>query len=193
MLNSFFISKVRVKMLRQYLLNPEETHHVRGLVRLLDEEINAVRRELKNLEEVGLLKSLARGNKLEYTINPEFPILRDLISMFRKNEPEVKEIRKRLLSINGVTTALITDNFFSGKHENDTDVDLFIVAEAGVQQINAMIKDLEIVLKRELRVGAIKTGDVPFYFKKRDPILLNTLSKDTIELIGKSSDLIREN
>ena len=50
MLKNLFISKVRISILTVFLSNINTPYHVRGLVRMLDEEINAVRRELINLE-----------------------------------------------------------------------------------------------------------------------------------------------
>ena len=64
MLKKLFISKVRVSILKTYLLDLKASFHIRELVRELDEEINAVRRELINLEEAGILKSKKDGNKL---------------------------------------------------------------------------------------------------------------------------------
>ena len=63
MLKNLFISKVRVRILQQYMFHPTEGYHVRGLVRLLNEEINAVRRELLNLKDAGILVSHKEGNK----------------------------------------------------------------------------------------------------------------------------------
>ena len=57
MLKKLFISKVRISILGVYLSDLDTSHHVRELVRILDEEINSVRRELMNLESAGLLKS----------------------------------------------------------------------------------------------------------------------------------------
>jgi DNA-binding transcriptional ArsR family regulator len=192
MLEKLFISKVRLKMLRQYLYNPTDVYHVRGLVRILKEEINAVRRELRNLETAGLLTSEKRGNKLEYKLNPECIFLHELYALLRKDDPEMLELKRRLNSLNSVSTALVTEHFYSQKYPNDTDVDIYIFAETDAKSVNALIKDLEITLKRELRIAAFKTSEVPFHLKNRDPILLNALATDTINLIGSVSDLIQK-
>ena len=56
MLKDLFISKTRVKLLEEFLSDPSQMFHVRDLVRRVDEEINAVRRELLHLEEAGVVK-----------------------------------------------------------------------------------------------------------------------------------------
>jgi len=193
MIEKLFISKVRLKMLRQYLYNPKDVYHVRGLVRILKEEINAVRRELRNLETAGILISEKNGNKLEYRIDTNCIFLHELYSLLRKDDPEMLELKRRLHSLENISTALVTKNYFSKKYPQDNDVDIYIFAETDIKSVNALIKDLEITLKRELRVAAFKTSDVPFHLKNRDPILLKALSTDTINLIGSVSNLIEEN
>ena len=57
MLNNFFGSKARVKILKIFLLNPEARYYIRQLSRDLALQVNSVRRELANLEKFGLLVS----------------------------------------------------------------------------------------------------------------------------------------
>lgn len=191
MLNQLLISKVRVKMLRYFLFNQNLAIHVRGLVRELNEEINAVRRELRNLESVGLLSSKQNGNKLDYRLNLNAPGIQQLYEIFAIEEPDVKLLRTRVMKLEKLTVTLLTPNFFTKKYESENDVDMLIVAETDPTSINSLIKDLEVTMKRELRVAALKNSEVPFYLKKRDPMLMNILSKDTINLIGSPASLYR--
>jgi predicted transcriptional regulator len=85
-LKSLFSSMTRVKLLRLYLLSPEGAEFfVRELTRDLDEQINSIRRELENLEKIGLLTSRNRERKKYYRIDPKFPILEDLRNIFKKS------------------------------------------------------------------------------------------------------------
>ena len=60
MIEHLFISKVRIKLLKLNLVDTTKHVHIRGIVRMIDEEINAVRRELKNLKEAGILENEKR-------------------------------------------------------------------------------------------------------------------------------------
>jgi len=53
-LNDIITSKVRIKILELFFSNLKELYHVRGIVREISEEINAVRRELTKLEADGI-------------------------------------------------------------------------------------------------------------------------------------------
>lgn len=57
MLSNLFGSKARVKILKIFLLNPEEKYYIRQLARALKLQVNSVRRELENLEKFGILIS----------------------------------------------------------------------------------------------------------------------------------------
>jgi hypothetical protein len=51
-MEELFISKVRVKLLTLFLTTEEPLLHVREIVRRVDEEINAVRRDLNGAQIV---------------------------------------------------------------------------------------------------------------------------------------------
>jgi predicted transcriptional regulator len=84
MLEHLFTSHTRVKLLELFLLRPEREIHVREICRITALNINAVRRELANLEEIGLLTSSRRGNARFYTVNIAFPIYQELVGIFLK-------------------------------------------------------------------------------------------------------------
>ncbi|MDA3840682.1 MAG: hypothetical protein PF572_06390 [Patescibacteria group bacterium] len=62
MLAKLFGSKARVKILKLFLLHPEEKYYIREISRNIGLQINSVRRELENLEKFGLLKSFSSKN-----------------------------------------------------------------------------------------------------------------------------------
>ena len=73
------ISRVRVKMLSLFLSHPGTIFHVRDIVRKVDEEINAVRRELAHMEKAGMVSKEARANRLFYTFRKDYPLYFHLI------------------------------------------------------------------------------------------------------------------
>jgi Fic family protein len=84
MLERLFTSRTRVKLLELFLLQPEREVHVREICRITGLTINAVRRELANLEEIGLLSSRRAGNARFYTANIAFPIYPELMGILLK-------------------------------------------------------------------------------------------------------------
>lgn len=56
MLEQLFGSKTRTKLLKLFLLNPQEAFFIRELTRKIDTQINSVRRELQNLQECDIVE-----------------------------------------------------------------------------------------------------------------------------------------
>ena len=52
-----FGSKTRAKLLRLFFENPGKSFYVREMTRVIEEQINSVRRELLNLESIGIIKN----------------------------------------------------------------------------------------------------------------------------------------
>ena len=81
MLKRLFTSKVRVKLLKVFLSNPDEEYFIRELTRKLDEQINSVRRELDNLKKAGLLNFKTKNRKKYYIVNKNFILFPELKSI----------------------------------------------------------------------------------------------------------------
>jgi len=190
MLKNIFISKVRVAILKTYLTDFNASFHVRGLVRELNEEINAVRRELINLEEAGILRSRKEGNKLVYRVDPTCPILWELRSMFFKEAPIGQALTKLTKEIEGIKVIILTESYINQKYENKTDVDLLFIGDMKIRELSSAISEIEKAMEREIRFSAIKLEDYHFARKKKEPFLMNILEKDKIIMFGQISDLL---
>ncbi len=189
MLERLFISKVRLKILKQYLLDIGQEFHIRELVRLLNEEINAVRRELKNLEAFGLLKSRRQANRIIYSLNHNSPFIYELRSMILKDSEELKLMAKVLGAINNIDVAIITQAYMSKKYEDDSDVDLLII---GKPDINKLTKEMGVVEKefgRDLKMAVLTQEDFEFRKKRREKFILEVIEKDKIVLLGSPNKI----
>jgi DNA-binding transcriptional ArsR family regulator len=190
MLRHLFISKVRIRILETYMLDLKAAHHVRGLVRDLGDEINAVRRELLNLRDAGLLVSSKDGNKIVYRINKDCPIIWELRSMFFKESDLGKKILSSVSAIDGISVGIVTEAFLQGKHDNPSDIDMLFIGNMRIKDLTSAMNGLEKELGRVIKYVAIKPEDYEFGRRKKDPILMNALLNDKIIIIGKDSDLI---
>ena len=148
MLKKLFISKVRVSILKTYLYDFKASFHIRGLVRELEEEINAVRRELINLEAAGILRSKKDGNKLVYTVNPKCPVLWELRSLFFKESPIGKAITELAEKVEGIQVVILTESYINQKYENKTDVDFLFIGNMRVKDLSTAVSEIEKDMER---------------------------------------------
>ena len=86
-----FGSKTRAKLLKLFFENPEKSFYVREMTRVIDEQINSVRRELLNLESIGVIKNETFDNKVYYSANSKHPFCRPLIDIFSKKIDATRE------------------------------------------------------------------------------------------------------
>lgn len=84
MLSKLFTSKTRSKIITLFMLNPGEELYVREITKKINENINSVRRELSNLEDIGLLTSRKAGNLKYFRVDNEFYLYNELYNMVMK-------------------------------------------------------------------------------------------------------------
>ena len=193
MLKKLFGSGARVKLLAQFLLNPDEEYFIRELTRILDEQINSLRRELENLETIGMLKSREKNRKKYYQINPHFPLLHELTSIMRKTNEENQILLKNLSKLEGDLDIVILAGDFVGDEDA---TDLFVVG--GVSKSDVEVFLAENFPNKNLRYSLLTREDFLYritlkdkfvrgIFANKDNIVLkNKLKKDTEPLVALS-------
>ena len=63
MLKKLLGSRTRINILKLFIFNPKKDYYVREIERLIKEPFDPVRRELIQLESIGLLKSRVSGRQ----------------------------------------------------------------------------------------------------------------------------------
>lgn len=77
-----FGSKTRAKLLELFFSNVNKTFYVREITRVIEEQINSVRRELTNLESIGVIRNETYDNKVYYAANMRHPYAHAFQEMF---------------------------------------------------------------------------------------------------------------
>jgi len=165
------------------MMNPGRELYVRELARITGENINAVRRELANLEEIGLLKSKRRGNSKYFVINKNMPIYNELARIILKTEGVANVVQNALLEL-GAETAFIYGSFASGTAGLESDIDLFIIGELNEEELIQTIRNVEKELSREINYVLFTAQEFENRVKSKDPFVLNVLKESKIMLIG---------
>lgn len=187
-LDALFISKVRIKVLKYFIFNPDTPIHLRGGVRELKEEINAIRRELSRLEEIQFVKSENRGNRKYFTLNHEFPMLDELIAMFHKSFGLGGAIVKNSNQLGNVKFAILTEAFTKGVELNSK-IDLVLVGDVNLELLATIVAEAEAKLGREVHYTVLKETEFVLRKKRRDAFVMDIMLNNKVFLLGKSQDL----
>lgn len=191
MMIDLLISKVRVKVLELFLSNPGQIYHVRDIVRRVAEEINAVRRELARLEKTGLLASEWRANRRYYSTKKDYIFYFELLSMINKSTGLGGNIIENRGKLGKISYAMISGSFIRGKPYAPNDVDLFIVGTVVLPELGAIVHEEEARRNREINFTPMTEEEFAFRKNRRDPFVLNILSKSRVMLIGDEEEMVK--
>lgn len=190
-LGDIITSRVRIKILELFFSNPTEMYHVRGIVREISEEINAVRRELLRFETNGIVKKESRGNRVYYWVRSDYPMYGDILSIVAKNTglgAAIKENQKKIGNLNYV--------MFSGKfvrrreRKSDDQVDILIVGEVNLPELANLIRAEESRRGHEINYTTMSREEFDFRKKRRDPFLQGILAGSRVMIIGDDEGLV---
>ncbi|MBU4076923.1 MAG: nucleotidyltransferase domain-containing protein [Euryarchaeota archaeon] len=188
MLENLFTSKTRVKLLTLFLLNPGTELYVREIARRTNENTNAVRRELKNLEEIGLLTSARKGNLKYYAVNKSMSIYAELTNIILKTESVGKILTENLMKIGDIKAAFIYGSFAEGNAGGKSDIDLFIIGHVHEDELILCIEKLETQLSREINYVLFTPDELNGRIQNKDPFVRNVLKEKKVMLIGELSE-----
>ena len=150
MLEHLFGSKTRLRLLKFFFRDPQKVYYVRELTRLLDSQINAIRRELELLARAGLVverkvNGPATGGaalRKYYGLNTESILYPELQALLLKaqamgEEKFVVDLKEKA----GDVRLLLLTGRFTGDKRAASDVLLVgAIKEAGVERV---IKNFE--------------------------------------------------
>jgi hypothetical protein len=189
-LNSLFISKVRIKAIKYFLFNPDVPIHLRGAVRDFKEEINAVRREMSRLEEIGFIESKSQGNRKYFLLNQDYPFLPELLGIFHKSFGLGGAIMQSLDKLGDVEFIVLSGTFTNFIKPSTHNVDMVVVGEVNVDELNSIVDDAEKKLGRQINYTVMKSTEFQLRKKRRDTFIMELLVGNKIFLVGKNEDLI---
>ena len=174
MLEHLFGSRTRVKLLTLFLHHPDDVFYVRELTRKINTQINAVRREIQNLEKIGLIiqgtaavedAGVKRpGLKRKYYIaNKDFALQNEVRSLLTK--AYVVSEWKLHDHINKIGTLRYLGFFGIFQGQRGQPVDILIIGEMDAAKLRQIMDKAEADLGFEINYTLMSTQD---YTYRRD-------------------------
>ncbi len=189
-LQDFMVSRVRSKLLKVFLQKPEEMYYVRQLTRLVNEEINAVRRELQRMMKKGMLKSEPRGNRIYYFFRKDYLFYADLISLITKTSNLGGAIIKNRHKLGKINYACLSGKFVRFRPRSEEEVDLLIVGQVVMPQLASLVRTEETRREREINYTVMTKDEFEFRKRRNDPFINKILRSSKVVLIGDEDTLV---
>lgn len=191
MLKDLFISKTRVKLLTVFLSNPGKILYVRELVRMVSEQINAVRAELSRMEKAGMVNSENRANRKFYGFRKDYIYYDELSRLVAKSSGLGGDIIKERGKLGKVKYALLSGGYIRRRPVGPSDVDLLVVGNIVIPQLAQLVKSTENDVGREINYTVMSEEEFNFRKRRKDPFVTGILEKTRVVLIGDEEELIR--
>ncbi len=190
MLRHLFVSKVRIKLLETFFSCPDKLYYGRQLSRKINEQINAVRRELDNLRRLGLLKSEKRANRIYFYLDQDFVHYEALLLLFLKTVGLGEAIIKNQPRLGKIKWVFFSKSFAQGKPRQDEAIDVFVVGEVILPELSALISQEERNKKREINYSVMDEAEFRFRYSGKDPFLTNLLMAPRLTVLGNETHLL---
>ena len=178
MIDSLFGSKTRVKLLYLFLNNLEKSFYVREITRMIDEQINSVRRELANMVSVGIVKQDAIDNKLYYSVNEDYPYVKPLMVIFSDKDNDDKKPASAswedsIKRIRGLKIAITAGKLDIGSIAS---VDLLLVGDnMSALAIKNLIKRIEKAKRSEINYAIMTYDDFYYRMSVKDRFIMDMI------------------
>lgn len=186
MIEHLFGSKTRVKMLRLFLRDFEKSLYVREITRLIDSQINAVRRELLNLIRAGVLEEAenVKDGKLKYyRLRKACPFLEEIKSILFKSQlvgddSFVEEIKTKV----GNVMYFVLCGFFVNDDKAPTDI--LIAGAVDPDRIKRIVNRFEKEVGRNIRYTVFNSREFKERKQLMDKFLYQIFESPHIEVVG---------
>jgi len=195
MLEHIFGSKSRVMLLRTFINNPDRFFFIREITRNLDMHMNSVRRELNNLESLGVIESSTKedfekeiekptkDNKKYYKLNKNFIFLDELRSILVKSNLLMDRSFVSKLDKMGDIWLLLLSGIFVGWDSAPADV--LIVGNVNKPKFQKFINEIEKEMGRQINYTIMSRQDFMYRRGLTDKFLYNLLEHKNLILVDK--------
>jgi hypothetical protein len=198
MIDALFGSKTRVKLLHLFLNNPGKAFYVREITRLIDEQINSVRRELANMLEVGIITSDSSENKLYYEVNQRYEYYVPFRGIFADQKVAPAKAPKKqngsdweteLAALADLRVAIAAGVLVPNSASS---VDLLLVGSLPEKKVGELVRKIESHEGRELSYSVLSYDEFYYRLSVRDKFIIDILTNKHRVLVDADNILKTE-
>lgn len=190
-LEQLFGSKTRFGLLKLFCQNKDRKFFMRELARLADNQLNAVRREISNLEGIGIIQEMDSDDskKKFYQLNTNFVLIDEISSLIAKSELLAeKNLVGRITGMGNIDLCILTGALLGVQ----APCDILVVGRINKDAMGNIIRKFE----AEMRKTITYTILAPEEYKQRkaltDKFLFGILESKKIVAIDKQGEFAYE-
>ncbi len=193
-----FGSKTRAKLLDLFFANTNKSFYVREITRLIEEQINSVRRELMNLEGIGVIRSETFDNKIYYAANMKHQFAHAFQEMFAPYKAAVAktpEIKRQPSSswddyirpVSRYLRAMVLFNRAPGQEG----VDLLLIGDDKTKKLTRWAEVVEKKQGRPLNYVILERDDYLYRISVKDRFVMGVLEDAEVGELYDPEEIVK--
>ncbi len=176
-------SKIASKVLRYFFINLHKKNYINELARILDLDPGNLSRKLQEFEKEGILNSEFLGKQRYYFINKNYPLLKEIKSVFELKYGLGDLIASELKKIKGIREAYIFGSYANGNFEAESDIDVLIVGSHPVIEVSKALLPVQEKIGREINIVDLTEKELWKRKKNKDEFIVNIFNNKLIKIV----------
>ena len=187
---SLFGSRVRARLIRFFILNPEvefTSADVAGKVLIAKPEVT---RELNRLSKMGFVKENARKRIKTFQLHPQFPFIPELHSLVSKSNVNIPHQMFQKLRVTGEVKLILISGIFLNYPKGKADM-ILVINNASRTKLKSVIEHIEAEVGRDVRFVLMDSEELRYRLNMLDRFLIEFLEGPYQEIVHKIPELKR--
>ena len=156
--------------------------YISDLARILHLESGNLTRKLLELEREGILKSRWQGKQRYYSLNANFPLIKEYKTIILKTIGFEHILKTALKNIPHIKKAVIFGSYAQNQMDSHSDIDLLVVGGHNTVELQKSVSQIQKAVGRDINVVSMSPRE--YNGKKKDsPLLKSIEAKKSVKLI----------
>ncbi len=168
----------------------QNEYYVRDIQRKTSLAVSTISQEMKNLLTLGLILKRISGNRTYYKANKEHFLYKTINELVIKTIG-LTDLLKRDLDMDNIKFAFIFGSVATGKFNNQSDIDLFVIGDVGLKEISRALRKSRTELDREINTNVMTEDEYSLRKKENDHFISAIEAGEKILFIGNEDDFTK--
>lgn len=176
-------SEIRKLLLLRFFSRPGLESHVRELARELGRAPQPVARELRTLEQAGILTSATVGRARRYRVNEASPVASQVRELVQRTIGVEGRLREALEGVPGIEEAFIYGSYARGEDRPTSDIDLMVIGAVSRRALSERLRSVESELGRDVNVTRYTRADLDRLRRSRDAFVTDVFGRKRVVVV----------
>lgn len=179
-------SKIRQRIILLFLYNQNKEFYLSEIAKKVGTSPGTAQRELNRLLDNDFISFKKMANLSIYSLNKRYSLLKEIEAIVQKTFGIEVQLKNELSRFDNLEYAFIFGSYARGGFKSDSDIDLFLIGNAGEDEIVEVVQKIEEIINREINYHF--TSKLEFLDRSKEKFFYKEIIKDYTWLIGDEDE-----